>query len=67
MQELAEAEVAEDVAAEAADLLSFALVRCVAAGVTLAQVEEQLDRRALKVSLEVQNKSPKSPCICGDC
>lgn len=49
-QELAEAEVAEDVAAEAADLLYFALVRCVAAGVTLAQVEEQLDRRALKIS-----------------
>eukprot|EP00967_Tisochrysis_lutea_P139480 scaffold253486_cov32-Tisochrysis_lutea.AAC.1 len=50
VQELAEAEVAEDVAAEAADLLYFALVRCVAAGVTLAQVEEQLDRRALKIS-----------------
>lgn len=50
MQELAEAEDPEDVASEAADLLYFALVRCVAAGVSLAQVEEQLDRRALKVS-----------------
>jgi phosphoribosyl-ATP pyrophosphohydrolase/phosphoribosyl-AMP cyclohydrolase/histidinol dehydrogenase len=48
-QELAEAEDPEDVASEAADLVYFALVRCVAAGVSLAQVEEQLDRRALKV------------------
>ncbi len=37
-QELAEAETPEHVAAEAADLLYFALVRCIAAGVTLAQV-----------------------------
>ncbi len=48
-QELAEAEEPDHVAAEAADLLYFALVRCAKAGVTIADVEGHLDRRALKV------------------
>ncbi|EOD15675.1 hypothetical protein EMIHUDRAFT_451668, partial [Emiliania huxleyi CCMP1516] len=49
-QELAEAEEPDDIASEAADLLFFALVRCVAAGVTLADVEAHLDARALKLA-----------------
>lgn len=47
--ELAEAKDKDHVAAEAADLLYFALVRCADAGVTIADVEAHLDRRALKV------------------
>ena len=47
--ELAEAQDADHVAAEAADLIYFALVRCAKAGVSIADVEAHLDRRALKV------------------
>ncbi|TYZ64789.1 hypothetical protein PybrP1_011827 [[Pythium] brassicae (nom. inval.)] len=49
-QELAEAETVPDVAGEAADVLYFAMVRCVAAGVTLTDIESVLDKRALKVT-----------------
>lgn len=38
-QELAEAETVDDVAGEAADVLYFAMVRCVAAGVTRHDIE----------------------------
>jgi phosphoribosyl-ATP pyrophosphohydrolase/phosphoribosyl-AMP cyclohydrolase/histidinol dehydrogenase len=48
-QELIEATDADHVAAEAADLLYFALVRCAAAKVTLADIEAHLNHRALKV------------------
>ncbi|RLN97023.1 hypothetical protein BBJ28_00020445 [Nothophytophthora sp. Chile5] len=46
-QELAEAETVPDVAGEAADVMYFAMVRCVAAGCTLS--DKMLDKRALKV------------------
>ena len=49
-QELSEAQAPDDVAGEAADVLYFALVRCVAAGVTLEDVERHLDVRALKLA-----------------
>ncbi|GAB9473753.1 Phosphoribosyl-atp diphosphatase [Globisporangium polare] len=48
-QELAEAETVPDVAGEAADVMYFAMVRCVAAGATLKDIESFLDKRALKV------------------
>ncbi|KAF1327810.1 Phosphoribosyl-atp diphosphatase, partial [Globisporangium splendens] len=48
-QELAEAETISDVAGEAADVMYFAMTRCVAAGATLKDVEKYLDKRALKV------------------
>jgi len=48
-QELAEATEKDHVAAEAADLLYFAMVRVVAAGATLADIEAHLDYRSLKV------------------
>ena len=48
-QELAEATEPDHVAAEAADLIYFAMVRCVAAGVGLPQISSHLDRRALKL------------------
>lgn len=47
--ELCEASSKEDIAAEAADLLYFALTKCVAVGVTLEDVEHNLDRKSLKV------------------
>ncbi|CEG37735.1 phosphoribosyl-atp diphosphatase [Plasmopara halstedii] len=48
-QELAEAETIPDVAGEAADVMYFAMVRCVAAGCKLSDVEKMLDKRSLKV------------------
>jgi len=48
--ELAEAEDHDDVAGEAADLMYFLMVRCVAAGVSLKDVEKKLDYRSLKVT-----------------
>ena len=48
--ELVLAESREEVRHEAADLLYFALVRMTAAGVGLAEVEAELDRRELRVT-----------------
>jgi phosphoribosyl-ATP pyrophosphohydrolase/phosphoribosyl-AMP cyclohydrolase/histidinol dehydrogenase len=47
--ELCDATVKEDIAFEAADLFYFALTKCVAAGVTLEDVERNLDAKGLKV------------------
>ncbi|KAJ1817321.1 trifunctional histidinol dehydrogenase [Coemansia sp. RSA 2675] len=47
--ELADAADPADVAFEAADLLYFAMVKCAAHGVSLADVERSLDRKHLKV------------------
>ena len=57
--ELCEASSKEDVAAEAADLLYFALTRCVAAGVNLEDVERNLDRKSLKVSRRKGDAKPQ--------
>lgn len=48
-QELAEAQEFDDIAAEAADLIYFALVRATAAGVSIHDIESHLNYRALKV------------------
>jgi phosphoribosyl-ATP pyrophosphohydrolase len=48
--ELADAESSHDVAWEAADVLYFTMVAMARAGVELADVARQLDRRALKIS-----------------
>ncbi|KAI0702907.1 histidinol dehydrogenase-domain-containing protein [Cytidiella melzeri] len=48
--ELCRAETKEDVAFEAADLFYFALTKCTAAGVTIADIERSLDRKAKKVT-----------------
>jgi phosphoribosyl-ATP pyrophosphohydrolase/phosphoribosyl-AMP cyclohydrolase/histidinol dehydrogenase len=48
-QELSEATEPSHVAAEAADLIFFALVACTKAGVDLSDVEAHLNKRALKV------------------
>ncbi|KAJ2043520.1 trifunctional histidinol dehydrogenase [Coemansia sp. S16] len=47
--ELADAADPADVAFEAADLLYFAMVKCAAHGVSLADIERSLDRKHLKV------------------
>ena len=48
--ELCEAQSKEEVAAEAADLLYFALTRCIAAGVNLRDIEKNLDLKSLKIT-----------------
>ena len=48
--ELCSAETGEQVAFEAADLLYFTLTRCIAAGVSLVDIERNLDAKARKVS-----------------
>ncbi|TPX69952.1 hypothetical protein SpCBS45565_g01988 [Spizellomyces sp. 'palustris'] len=58
-EELCDAKSAEDIAWETADLIYFALVKCTAAGVSLADIETQLDRRARKVSRRPGNAKPK--------
>jgi phosphoribosyl-ATP pyrophosphohydrolase/phosphoribosyl-AMP cyclohydrolase/histidinol dehydrogenase len=49
-QELIEAETVDHVAAEAADVIYFAMVKVVAAGASLNDVEKILDQRGLKVT-----------------
>ncbi len=59
--ELAEASTADAVEWEAADLMYFTLVRMVQEGVSLADVESHLDRRARKVTRRPGNaKTPKA-------
>ncbi|KAK3383708.1 histidinol dehydrogenase-domain-containing protein [Lasiosphaeria ovina] len=48
-EELCDAKTPEEVAFEAADLIYFALTRAVAAGVTLADIEKNLDAKSWKV------------------
>lgn len=50
VQELVEAEEPDHIAAEAADVVYFTMVRCVAGGIELGDIERHLDKRALKVS-----------------
>ena len=54
-QELSEAGEPSHVAAEAADLIYFALVACTKAGVDLADVEAHLNKRSLKVRRRAGN------------
>ncbi|KAJ1554371.1 trifunctional histidinol dehydrogenase, partial [Cladochytrium tenue] len=57
--ELGDAETPDDIAWEAADLIYFTLARCAAAGVSLADVERELDRRAMKVTRRPGNAKPQ--------
>ncbi|KAI9001050.1 histidine biosynthesis trifunctional-protein [Trametes punicea] len=57
--ELCRAETKDDVAFEAADLLYFALTRCVAAGVSIADIERSLDNKAKKVSRRPGHAKPQ--------
>lgn len=57
--ELCEAQSKDDVAAEAADLLYFALARCMAAGVSLSDVEKNLDLKSLKTTRRKGDAKPQ--------
>ncbi|KAK3180827.1 hypothetical protein Dsin_032796, partial [Dipteronia sinensis] len=46
--ELCEAQTKEEIAAEAADLFYFALTRCIAAGVSLEDIEKNLDLKSMR-------------------
>lgn len=56
--ELCEANKPEDIAAEAADLIYFALTKCISAGVSLADIENNLDFKSLKVSRRKGDAKP---------
>ncbi|KAI9591673.1 histidinol dehydrogenase-domain-containing protein [Syncephalis fuscata] len=56
--ELCDATTPKDIAWEAADLIYFALTRCVASGVSLHDVEQQLDARSQKVTRRPGNAKP---------
>ena len=57
-EELCEAKTKEEVAFEMADLVYFALARCVSKGVSLKDVEMALDRKALKVTRRKGDAKP---------
>ena len=57
--ELCEARTKEQIASEAADLLYFALAKCVDAGVRLSDVERDLDLKSMKVLRRPGEVKPK--------
>ncbi|KAL7272286.1 trifunctional histidinol dehydrogenase [Rhizina undulata] len=58
-EELCDAKTKQEVSFEAADLLYFALTKCISAGVTLEDVEASLDAKSLKVSRRKGDAKPK--------
>ncbi len=58
--ELGDATDRDQTIAEAADLLYFALTRLASSGIALAEVEQELDRRALKVTRRSADPREKS-------
>lgn len=58
-EELTEASSKEEIAWEAADLFYFALTRCVKYGVSIADIEKNLDMKALKVTRRKGDAKPK--------
>jgi phosphoribosyl-ATP pyrophosphohydrolase/phosphoribosyl-AMP cyclohydrolase/histidinol dehydrogenase len=57
--ELCMATTKEDIAFEAADLLYFTLTKCLAAGVSIADIERSLDRKAKKITRRPGNAKPQ--------
>ncbi|KAI9682279.1 MAG: trifunctional histidinol dehydrogenase [Caeruleum heppii] len=58
-EELCDATTQQEIAAEAADLLYFAMTKCVSAGVSLSDVETSLDAKSLKVKRRKGDAKPK--------
>ena len=58
--ELAAASAANEVAHEAADVLYFTMVTLQRAGVRLADVADELDRRSLRISRRAGDAKPTS-------
>ncbi|KAL9620484.1 MAG: hypothetical protein Q9160_004953 [Pyrenula sp. 1 TL-2023] len=57
--ELCQATSKRDIAAEAADLFYFALTKCVSAGVSLGDIERDLDLKSLKVKRRKGDAKPQ--------
>ncbi|KAF8529184.1 histidinol dehydrogenase-domain-containing protein [Hysterangium stoloniferum] len=57
--ELCQAQTKADVAFEAADLLYFALAKCISRGVGITDIEQSLDRKARKVTRRPGNAKPQ--------
>jgi phosphoribosyl-ATP pyrophosphohydrolase/phosphoribosyl-AMP cyclohydrolase/histidinol dehydrogenase len=57
--ELCAANTKEEISSEAADLLYFALARCIAADVTLEDIERNLDLKSLKVKRRKGDAKPQ--------
>jgi len=57
--ELCKATTKEDVSFEAADLLYFALTKCIAAGINFADIERSLDRKAKRITRRPGNAKPQ--------
>ncbi|WRT67602.1 histidinol dehydrogenase [Kwoniella shivajii] len=58
-EELCDATTKEEVAFEAADLVYFALARCISKGVSLKDVEKALDSKSLKITRRKGDAKPK--------
>ncbi|KAG2141771.1 histidine biosynthesis trifunctional-protein [Suillus bovinus] len=57
--ELCRANTTEEVAFEAADLIYFTIARCVAAGVSIKDIERSLDKKAKKITRRPGNAKPQ--------
>ncbi|KAH8105884.1 histidine biosynthesis trifunctional-protein [Cristinia sonorae] len=57
--ELCRAETQQEVAFEAADLFYFALTKCITSGVTLADIERSLDKKAKKITRRKGDAKPQ--------
>lgn len=57
--ELCQATTREEIAFEAADLIYFALTRCVAGGVSLTDIERSLDAKAKKITRRKGDAKPQ--------
>lgn len=57
--ELCEARSKEDIASEAADLFYFGMARCTAAGVSLEDIERNLDLKSMKTSRRPGDAKPR--------
>lgn len=58
-EELCQATTPKEIAFEAADLIYFALTRCVAGGVSVADIERSLDAKARKVTRRKGDAKPQ--------
>ena len=57
-EELCQASKKEEVTSEAADLIYFALTKCISSGVSLEDVERNLDLKSLKVKRRQGDAKP---------
>ena len=58
-EELCQAKTPEDVAFEAADLLYFAMTKCITSGVGIVDIEHALDKKAKRITRRTGNAKPQ--------